>query len=61
MTQRQDSTPWVAIFSGCVALLVLLLALHQGLGQAALMGAVAFVVVFVPVGLLALAPERWRR
>lgn len=59
--QRQGRIPWVAVFSGCVALIVFLLALNQGLGQAVLMGAVAFAVVFVPIGLLALALERWHR
>ena len=59
--QDQDRTPWVTIFSGCVAVTVFLLALDHGLVEAGFMAAVAFVAVFVPVGLLALFLERWHR
>ena len=58
--QDQGGPPWVAIFSGLVALIVFLLALDQGLAQAAVMGIAAFMIVFMPLGLLALALERWR-
>lgn len=53
--QEHRNTPWVTILSATVTLLVFLLALSQGLGQAASMGAAAFVILFVPIGLLALA------
>lgn len=62
MTQQQRRpVPWVALFSGGVALIVFLLAAGDGLGQAALMGVVAFFAVFVPLGLVALGLERWQR
>lgn len=51
----------MTIFSGCVAVTVFLLALDHGLVEAGFMAAVAFVAVFVPIGLLALFLERWHR
>ena len=60
MSQQERPIPWVALFSGPVAVIVFVLALGEGLGQAVLMGVVAFVVVFVPLGLAALALETWR-